>query len=130
MKKILVGYNGTAEAREALAQANVLALAFGAEVHVVSSLMSNSQSAEEIDEYRDELEFAKNFLEKNGINVKTHLLVRGKTPGDDLIEFAEANQIDGIVIGIRKKSAVGKLIFGSTARHVIINAPCPVISVK
>lgn len=130
MKKILVGYNGTPEARDALAQAKELALAFNAEVHVVSSLTESFQSAEEIEEYRDELEFARQFLEREGIRVETHLLVRGRAPGEDLVQFAEANQIDGIVIGIRKKSAVGKLIFGSTARHVIINAPCAVISVK
>jgi nucleotide-binding universal stress UspA family protein len=131
MKKILLGYNGTAESREALAQAKILAIAFGAEVYVASSLVGQSHStAEDIQEYKDELEYAGNFLEQSGVKVETHLLVTGRTPGEDLVHFAATNDVGMIVIGVRKKSAVGKLIFGSTARYVIINAHCPVMSVK
>ena len=50
--------------------------------------------------------------------------------GEDLVQFAEQNKIDEIILGIRKRSKVGKLMFGSTAQYVILNAPCPVVSVK
>jgi nucleotide-binding universal stress UspA family protein len=51
-------------------------------------------------------------------------------PGEDLVKYAKENQIDQIVVGIRRRSKVGKLVFGSTAQYVILEAPCPVLTVK
>jgi nucleotide-binding universal stress UspA family protein len=57
-------------------------------------------------------------------------MARGLTPGEDLVRFAEENQIDRIFVGIEKKSRTSKLILGSTAQFVILKAPCPVITTK
>jgi nucleotide-binding universal stress UspA family protein len=57
-------------------------------------------------------------------------LIRGREPGEDLVEFAAEHQAAEIIIGIRRRSKVGKLLFGSTAQFVILNAPCPVVTVK
>jgi nucleotide-binding universal stress UspA family protein len=51
-------------------------------------------------------------------------------PGEDLVQFAEENAIDLIIIGIQKRSKMGKLLFGSNAQYVILNAACPVLTVK
>jgi nucleotide-binding universal stress UspA family protein len=50
--------------------------------------------------------------------------------GEDLVMLAEENKVDEIIIGVRRRSKVGKLLFGSTAQYVILNASCPVVSVK
>jgi nucleotide-binding universal stress UspA family protein len=50
--------------------------------------------------------------------------------GEDLVQLAKENNVDEIIIGVRRRSKVGKLFFGSTAQYVILNAPCPVVSVK
>jgi nucleotide-binding universal stress UspA family protein len=69
-------------------------------------------------------------IEKEGIPCETHVLVRGLTTGEDIVDFAKEHDIDEIVIGIEKTSKVGKLLFGSTAQMIILEATCPVISIK
>jgi len=76
------------------------------------------------------LEFEKAQLQEEKIPCETTLSVRGLEPGEDLVQLAEEKQADEIVIGIRRRSKVGKLLFGSTAQFVILNAPCPVVSVR
>jgi nucleotide-binding universal stress UspA family protein len=52
------------------------------------------------------------------------------TPEEDLLAYAREQNVDEIVIGIRKRSRMGKLLFGSTAQFLILNAHCPVLTVK
>ncbi len=129
--KILIGYDGSDPSQAALNLTIEHAKTFGAEVIAVNSLFGgNETSGEEIENARVDLEKAKTTLEKAGVTCETHLLIKGVTPGEDIVSFAEQNRVDEIVIGIKKKSKVGKLIFGSTAQYVILKAPCPVMTVK
>jgi len=57
-------------------------------------------------------------------------LVRGKEPADDLIEIAESESAVLIVIGLRRRSAVGKLLLGSNSQRILLDANCPVLAVK
>ena len=58
------------------------------------------------------------------------LLLTDQEPGQRMVEFALGEKIDQIFLGIEKKSKVGKLIFGSSAQYIILNAPCPVLSIN
>ena len=49
------------------------------------------------------------------------MVVSDLESGEELVQFAVDNKIDEIIIGIRKRSKVGKLLFGSTAQYVILN---------
>lgn len=49
---------------------------------------------------------------------------------DDLVGAAERSSADLIVIGLRRRSPVGKLILGSNAQRILLDAPCPVLAVK
>jgi nucleotide-binding universal stress UspA family protein len=129
--KILVGYDGSNQSRDALEMAIKHAKAFDAKVYVVTSLFGETQTTpEEIKKAEDGLEYARNYMTENGVDAEPHLLVRGVSPGEDLVNFAREKNVDQIIVGVKKVSPVGKLIFGSNARHVILNAPCPVLSVK
>ena len=59
-----------------------------------------------------------------------------RTPADvhdsaeELIRTAETTDADFIVIGLRRRSPVGKLLLGSNAQRVLLDAACPVLAVK
>jgi nucleotide-binding universal stress UspA family protein len=56
--------------------------------------------------------------------------VRGFEPAEDLVAVAEEHGADLLVIGLRRRSPVGKLILGSQAQRVLLDAPCAVLAVK
>ena len=72
----------------------------------------------------------KEVFERNGIPCESHILVRGLSPGEDIVNYALQKKIDEIIIGIEKRSKVGKMVFGSTARHIILESHCPVLTIK
>jgi nucleotide-binding universal stress UspA family protein len=129
--KILVGYDGTNAAKEALSLAKVHAKAFGGTVNIVTSMEKGTEGQrEEIEQAERGLEWAKSAFEENDIDCQTHLLIRGLMPGEDIVQFAEENKVDEIIVGVKRRSKVGKLLMGSTAQYVILKSACPVVSVK
>jgi nucleotide-binding universal stress UspA family protein len=129
--KILVGFDGSNSAKDALALAKKHAAAFDATVVIVSSLTGGSVThAVEVEHATEDLELAKKMFDEDGIPCETKLLVRGMTPGEDIVDYAKEKAIDEIIIGIKRRSKVGKLLFGSNAQYIIIKAPCPVVTVK
>jgi nucleotide-binding universal stress UspA family protein len=84
----------------------------------------------EVEHATEDLETAKKMFDEGGIQCETKLLVRGMTPGEDIVDYAKEKAIDEIIIGIKRRSKVGKLLFGSNAQYIIIKAPCPVVTVK
>ena len=129
--KILVGYDGSNSAKEALNLAKTHANTFGASVDVVTSMQKGTEhQREDIEQAERGLEYAKSIFEESNIACHIHLLIRGLSPGEDLVEFATENKVDEIIVGVKRRSKVGKLLMGSTAQYVILQASCPVVSVK
>ena len=129
--KILVGYDGSNAGREALSMARRCAAAFGASVEVVTSMAKGTESEQEqIIQAEKGLEYAKSLFEKEQIPCNTHLMIRGMSPGEDLVKFIEENSMDLVVVGVKRRSKVGKLLMGSTAQYVILKSQCPVLTVK
>lgn len=129
--KIMVGYDGSDAAKAALELAKKHAQAFSGQLYLVTSLVGDSDtSAEVVEGAKQELDYVQKSVEQDAIPVETHLLIRGLSAGEDLVKFALENGIDEAVVGVKKTSAVGKMIFGSNARYVILHAPCPVLTVK
>jgi nucleotide-binding universal stress UspA family protein len=127
--KILVGYDGSLSSKEALKLSVRHAVAFGATVDVITSMEKGTDVGEE-QKALEGLEWAKSVVAEEKITCNTHLLIRGMSPGEDLVEFATENKVDEIIIGVKKRSKVGKLLLGSVAQYVILEADCPVVSVK
>ena len=129
--KILVGFDGSNVAREAAELAAAHAEAFNAEILIVHSMVGGPEvPRKDFENAENELEYEKNQLLDKKISCKSILSVRGLGAGEDLVRLAEENNVEEIIIGVRRRSKVGKLLFGSTAQYIILNAKCPVVSVK
>ena len=129
--KMLVAYDGSNSALNALKTAVSYAKVFQATIYVVASLYGEKEdSKQKIEEVEEQLKKAEALVKEEGIPYEGHLLIRSMVPGEDILRFAEKNRVDQIYIGIKHRSKVGKLLFGSNAQHIILNAPCPVVSVR
>jgi len=132
MMKILVAYSGGLDVdNEVLKVARQHAKAFNATLYITSSMERASEKERtDLEKIEKLLASVKATMDAEGIPCETHILVRGLTPGEDIVEFAVDRKMDEIIIGIEKKSKVGKLFFGSNAQYIILEASCPVVSVK
>ena len=129
--KILVGYDGSKVTDDVIKLAHKHAKAFKADVYIVTSLEQDAGlEKEDIDKAESKLEKLKTPFRADDIPCETQTSVSYQSPGEDLVNYAKDNSIDQIIIGIRRRSKVGKLVFGSTAQYVILEAPCPVLGVK
>jgi nucleotide-binding universal stress UspA family protein len=129
--KLVVAYRASEVGEKVLALASQRARQAAAQVYLVTSLVGGGDTpVEAIEQARADLDQAVKLLADNGIAAENHLLIRGLSPGEDLVRFVEEIGADEIIVGIWKKSRVGQLLFGSTAQEVILKAGCPVLTVK
>lgn len=131
MGTVVVGYVMKPEGDAALARAIEEAKLRGSRLIVVNSHRggdefdgTESRRADEAMAKVDQL------LKEAGIDHEVREMVRGFEPAEDLISIAEANDAELIVIGLRRRSPVGKLILGSNAQRILLDAHCPVLAVK
>ena len=129
--KILVGYLKTPEGTAALERAAEEARLRQAKLVVLHSMRGGTRDeGEEVLTYREALEQVEADLGDRGIDFEVRELVRGNTPAQDLIEFSSEQDVDLIVIGLRRRSPVGKLVLGSNAQDILLQADCAVLAVK
>jgi nucleotide-binding universal stress UspA family protein len=68
-------------------------------------------------------------LTSGSVEARVHQAV-GVDIGEEIVRVAEANHAELVVIGIRPRTPVGKVLMGSVAQVVIMDAPCPVLTVR
>lgn len=125
---IVVGYVPKPEGRAALRRAAEDALGRRERLVVVTSVPDAPGDPGDVD--REELVRVGEALREAGVEHEVRALVRGQDPSEDLIAIAEEVRADMIVIGLRRRTPVGKLILGSNAQRILLDAPCPVLAVK
>jgi nucleotide-binding universal stress UspA family protein len=131
MSTIVVGYVPKPEGRAALRRGAEEAQLRHAKLVVVNSHRGGREfdrddaleTEAQLKEVRDELSAA-------GVEHEIRQLVRGMDPAEDLINVATDVAAEFIVIGLRRRTPVGKLILGSNAQRILLDAPCPVLAVK
>jgi nucleotide-binding universal stress UspA family protein len=130
-KKYLVAYNGSVAAQAALALAKHQALLRGSHVYVVTSMEGGTKEKPEVISAANfALEEAGDELKAAGVACDVHQLVRGLSPGEDIVKFAADKAVDFIFVGIEKQSRTQKIFLGSTAQYIILKSHCPVVTVK
>lgn len=129
MGSIVVGYVDTPAGNAALQAGITEAQRRGARLVVVTSLYGGNRTSEaETLAVREAIERLRNRL--TGLDHEIHEYVRGNSPARDLIVASEDFDADLLVIGVRRRSATGKLLLGSNALEILHDAPVPVLCVK
>jgi nucleotide-binding universal stress UspA family protein len=115
---IVVGYSAKPEGRAALQRALSEAKLRGAALVVV-----DTSPDVETDDLAAE-------LGASGVSYEIRTPADVHDSAEELIKIAETTAADFIVIGLRRRSPVGKLLLGSNAQRVLLDAACPVLAVK
>jgi nucleotide-binding universal stress UspA family protein len=128
---IVVGYITTKEGQAALEAAIAEARLRRAKLLIIHSRRGGRDlDAQEMAEAEAQLELVRASVEADGIGCEVRELVRGLEASEDLVQVAEEESATLIVIGLRRRTPVGKLILGSNAQRVLLDATCPVLAVK
>jgi nucleotide-binding universal stress UspA family protein len=126
---VIVGYVPTREGETALDHAVGEARSRGARLVVVNTSRGDALVDERyVDE--DQLATLRSRLADSGVDHEVVHTMRGRDASEEILALAEERRAELVVIGLRRRSPVGKLLLGSTAQRVLLDAPCPVLAVK
>jgi nucleotide-binding universal stress UspA family protein len=126
---IIVGYRPTPEGRAALDRAIDEARRSGARLLVINSAERPAGSPEPISAERG-VDALSQRLGAAGIVHEIRQLDLDDDPAEAILSGVSDQVADLIVIGLRRRTPVGKLITGSVAQRVLLDADCPVLTVK
>lgn len=126
---ILVAYVPRPEGQAALDKGIEIATRRNERLVVVNAGPGGHQEdASVIDGYA--LEELEARLKALPITVELKQFVRGKSAVDEINDMVQEMDVSVLIIGLRKRSAVGKLLLGSTAQDLLMTVSCPVLAVK
>jgi nucleotide-binding universal stress UspA family protein len=126
---IVVGYIPTPQGEAALTAAIGEARAHDESILVINM----SRDDKLVDAHRaadDDLGRLDKDLAESGIAHEVRRLEHGTDPAEQILATLEAEDARMLVIGVRNRTPVGKLLLGSTAQRLLLEATCPVLAVK
>jgi nucleotide-binding universal stress UspA family protein len=118
----------TPRGRAALEHAFVEAERRGARLVVVNSSRGDALVDEEYLQ-GDALRRLHDELTVSGVPFELRQPV-GRDAAEELADVAEETGAEVLVIGVRRRTAVGKLLLGSAAQRILLTVDCPVLAVK
>ncbi|GAA1346343.1 universal stress protein [Arthrobacter roseus] len=119
---IVVGYRATPEGKAALKYALELAAEKATRLIVVSANRKGPSPAD-----NQELQ---DLLNGSGVDHELMEIVGDYDPAEEILEAASEQNAELVVIGMRRRTPVGKLFMGSTAQRILLEAECPVLAIK
>ncbi len=138
LHKLLLATDLSEASVSATEEAFELARRLGASLLVVSVidpgslLLPGGRYSARMDQVRERRELLAQTLVERGRSdgVEVSFLVWEGDPGDMIVEAAEAEHADLVVVGSHGRGAVGRFFLGSVSEHVVRHAPCPVLVVR
>jgi nucleotide-binding universal stress UspA family protein len=124
---VVVGYVTTKEGAAALDAA--VTEVRRRESRLVVVLARRSQG-EDTSSLEAEADTVRDLLDDADIAYDIRQLGRSEDVAESLVSTAEEVGAELIVIGLRRRSPVGKLVLGANAQRILLDAPCPVLAVK
>ncbi len=130
MPTVVLGYVPKPEGEAALNAAISEARLRKADLVVVNAHRAHHGDTGDGDRPGAELDDVRARVEEAGLNVDVRHPETGLEASEDLLAIAEEVGAELIVIGLRRRTPVGKLILGSNAQRILLDAHCPVLAVK
>ena len=130
---ILVAYRPTTEGEAALQAAIAEAKARGTELLVARHIqVEEKESAihERSAKIEADLERLAADLVQQGVNCRTTATIGPEKASRAILALADREKPELLVIGMRRRSPVGKLVLGSDAQDMLLEADVPVLAVK
>lgn len=121
--KVLLGIGGSEDSLYALEQAVARAMAAGDDLTI--AIVENPESSMDEQELRTRVDAV---LEEKGFDAEVRSL--SGHPGSQLLELAERDGFDRIVLGGGETSPLGKVQLGSIAEFVLLNAQTTVTLIR
>ena len=69
-------------------------------------------------------------LAETGLDVELRTVPRRAQPADDILAAIEEKGAELVVIGMRRRTSIGKLVLGSISQRVLKESRVPVVMVK
>ncbi len=126
---IIVGYVPTPEGEAALERAIVEARRDNTLLVVINSSRGDAPVDKRYAQ-GDAIATIEERLRAEGVEHQVLQPVRGNEAANEVLRAADEYRADLIVIGLRRRTPVGKLIMGSTSQQILLEADCPILAVK
>lgn len=126
---ILVAYVPRPEGKAALEKGIEIASRRKEHLVVVNASPGGGKEDPSMADVQD-VERVEKLLATSGIDATFKQFVRGKSAIEEIEEMVDSLQVTLLIIGLRKRTPVGKLFLGSVAQEILLSVPCPVLAVK
>lgn len=126
---ILVAYAPRPEGRAALEKGIEIANRRNERLLVVNAISGGNQNDPSLADAVDVSSVEKRLVAA-GVEGTFKQFVRGKDAVAEIVELSDAPDVTLVIVGLRKRSPMGKLIMGSVSRDILLSVSCPVLAVK
>jgi nucleotide-binding universal stress UspA family protein len=126
---IVVGYVPTPQGDAALTAAISEAQLRNETLHIVNTSRGDAPVDNRLAS-EEQLAVVRDRLDAGGVTYQIEQKFQGDDPAAQLVDIADRLQASLIVIGMRRRTPTGKLLTGSQAQRILLDAHCPVLAVK